>query len=101
MQNIKQYLLEKAVKKKLSIILKNKLYNPFLCKNHNIFDVCIDLFLFFYLNRYLKNINLVLKGQTSLNLKEDDYFKKLAWQRFLSLKSKKGKIQLMKQITIT
>lgn len=101
MQNIKQYILEKAVKKKLSIILKKKLYNPFLCKNHNVFDVCIDLFLFFYLNRYLKNINLVLKGQTSLNLKEDDYFKKLAWQRFLSLKSKKGKIQLMKQITIT
>lgn len=97
-QVIRQIILKNNIKKQLKFIFLNKLYNPFLCKEHNIFDLYIDIFLNFFIFTYLKNINSILKGLVEYNSKDNDILKQMAWQKYLRLKAKNKKIAGLKKL---
>lgn len=97
--NIKKHILNNQLKKTLLTTFQKRLFNPFLCKEHNVFNLYIEYFLTFFMNTYLKNINSILKGRMTHNIKDTDMLKKLAWQRYLSLKGKNKKLRNVKQLS--
>lgn len=96
--NMEKYVLGKNVKKHMICLFKRKLYNPFLCQEHDLFTLYIEKFLLFFIFTYFKNVNLILRGQIEHNVKNNDVLKKMAWQRYLCLKNKNKKIRNVKQL---
>lgn len=94
-----------CTKNPLFQILKKNLLNNcvdilnFSCAKHpKLIDIFLNLFIKFYVNTWIKNVNRILKGIDSRKMNVNDDVKKLAFKRYETYKGRKNKVKKLKNL---
>lgn len=97
---VKEFILKRNIKKKLPEVFRKQLCNPFVCNQHDIFNIFISHFLSFFIHTYIKNVNKILKGQANVLKGDNDEIKLLAQSRYNKLKGKNKKVKYLKKLVL-
>lgn len=88
------------LKQKLLLKIKKNVPNNFTCQTHDMFTIFSDIFVTFFLNMYIKNVNNILRGLDLRESRITDQIKRKAYIKYIKDRSKKDKIAKMKMLTI-